>query len=356
MYRAQLFHGEGTVIGQVVITSSGVRFEPRGESDKPLPPLELSSSEIALRFGGHNDEQIFVESRHKPGLSIHIKDPAFAVAYKHAFGGVMPAKVPRKRMHPVLVLFIGLLLFGVALIVLAFSQKDRIVKFAANKIPVEWEQKLGQSALQQVGKDGKIEEATGVTPISPIITRLLPVVKDSGYHFKFYISSDTNINAFALPGGYVVVNKGLLTAASSSEEVAGVVAHELAHVTQKHSVRKIIEVAGLYIAFELLLGDVSGLAAIFSEGSRTLLEQKYSRDFEREADDFGLAYLVEAKVDPQGLVSFFEKLKKIEPSMPKSLSLLNTHPATEERIERLEGKIRDIKKRSEFEPLPPLVR
>ena len=357
MYRVQLFHAEGAVNGQITITSTGVRFEPgpRSETEKPVQPIELPASELSLRFGGHNDEQVFLEPRSKQGVSIHVKDPAFAAAYSKAFGAFVPAKAPRRRMHPALVLLLGLLLLSLAVVLLIVSQKDRIVRFAANKIPIEWEQKMGESVLQQLQKDGGLEAETGSTPITPIITRLLPAVSQSGYHFKFYISSDTNINAFALPGGYVVVNKGLLKAADNSEEVAGVIAHELAHVTQKHAVRKIIEVAGLYIAFELLIGDTSGLAAVFSDGSRTLLEQKYSRNYEREADDHGLEYLVDSKIDPQGLVSFFEKLKKAEPAMPKALSLLNTHPATEERIDRLESKIHDLKKNKTFEPLPPLT-
>jgi beta-barrel assembly-enhancing protease len=359
MYPAQLFHGGDAVNGLVAFTSTGIRFEPalKAGTEKPRAPLEMPAGEITLRFGGHNDEQVFIEPRGQQGVSIHVKDLRFASAFTRQFPGSVAVKPLRKKTHPVLILLISLLLFFVALVLLAISQKDRLVFFAAKKIPLQWEEKLGESVLESLQKEGKIEPESAVKPaLDPIISRLLPVVSDSGYLFRFYISNDTNVNAFALPGGFVIVNRGLLKSADNAEEVAGVLAHELAHVTRKHSLRRIIEVLGLHAAFQLVLGDSTGLSAIFVEGSRTLLEQKYSRDFEREADDFGFKYLVSAEVDPQGMVSFFEKLKKMEGKIPDYLSLLNTHPATAERIERLEKKLKEAKEGKQFKPLPALKR
>ena len=194
-------------------------------------------------------------------------------------------------------------------------------------------------------------------PVSNITARLLPVVKDSGYEFKFHIMDDTNVNAFAIPGGHVVILTGLLEAADSGEEVAGVLAHEMAHVTRRHSLRNIVKSAGLLIILQAALGDTSGLLGLATEASRFLLQQKFSRDFEREADETGWTYLVQAQVDPRGMTRFFEKLRDLmaesdTAAMEGALALANTHPTSQERIDRLNGKWEQTKNKTEFEKLP----
>src|SRR6185295_147454 len=169
--------------------------------------------------------------------------------------------------------------------------------------------------------------------VAKIRSRLLPALTNSGYTFQFHIMQDTNVNAFAIPGGHVVILTGLLERADSAEEVAGVLAHEIAHVTKRHSMRSMMQSAGLVVLIQSIFGDTSGVVAILTQGSQFLIEQRFSRDFEREADDVGWNYLVRANIDPQGMIEFFEKLKKIVAAsgmgqMESSLALLNTHPAT----------------------------
>jgi predicted Zn-dependent protease len=125
--------------------------------------------------------------------------------------------------------------------------------------------------------------------------------------------------------------------------VAGVLAHELAHVTRRHSLRNIIKSAGLIITLQALIGDMSGLFGIAAEGSRYLLQQKFSRDFEREADDTGWDYLVAANIDPRGMTRSFEKIRDMIAAsdmavMEGTLALANTHPTSQERIDRLTKK------------------
>jgi predicted Zn-dependent protease len=223
---------------------------------------------------------------------------------------------------------------------------------------VEWESKFGDQVFASFESEGKVlTNSVWDGPVSNITSRLLPIVKDSGYEFKFHIMEDTNVNAFAIPGGHVVILTGLLESADSAEEVAGVLAHEIAHVTRRHSLRNIVKSAGLIITLQALIGDASGLFGLATEASRFLLQQKFSRDFEREADDTGWAYLVEANIDPRGMTKFFEKLRDMMSdtgavAMEGTLALANTHPTSQERIDRLTRKWEETKSKGDLEKLP----
>lgn len=336
--------------GAVIISSDALRFE--SENANATLPLEG----LVLRRGGHNDEEIFFEHPAHPGWSIYSSDPALAndpiLNSDPAFARHLKAAQRSRNSIPKPVIFSLALLasiFGAFL--LLWSQKDRLAEKVANTIPISWEEKFGDSVFK-----GFEAETTPLTnspwapAISNITARLLPIVQQTGYQFKFHIKNDTNVNAFAIPGGHVVILTGLLEHAETPEEVAGVVAHEIAHVTRRHSLRNIIKSAGLLVLLQAALGDASGLLAIASEASRYLLEQKFSRDFEREADDTGWSYLVDAKIDPRGMTKFFEKLAKITANSPmeNSLSLINTHPTSQERIDRLTEKWSQVQNKSNF--------
>ena len=121
-------------------------------------------------------------------------------------------------------------------------------------------------------------------------------------------------------------------------------AHEMAHVELQHSMRNLVEMVGLYGIISAVLGDVSGIAAILVNNAPYLMQMKFSRDHEREADAMGFQYLMKANIDPRGMVAFFEKIQKEQdesgtPDMDGALSMLSTHPATKERIANLNALI-----------------
>jgi predicted Zn-dependent protease len=169
--------------------------------------------------------------------------------------------------------------------------------------------------------------------------------------FKFYIVQDRFPNAFALPGGHVIVNTALLDMADRPEEVCGVVAHEIAHVTQKHGIRKIISEAGPYLVFKLFMSDRSGVFGVLGSGSKLLVSQSFSQEYELEADSVGWDYLVQAHIDPRGMVDMFHKLKLMQDNLGAealSLSAFESHPQTEKRIRRLEAKWDRLKDKTDF--------
>jgi Zn-dependent protease with chaperone function len=355
-YKANAFtpqSGSKVLPGILTVTHEGLRFESGAVSGNlPLHGLQV-------RRGGHNDEQIFFEHPEFPGWSIYSSDPALGKdpalrgnpAYARQFKAVEKSR--RSTPKPVLfgLAFVALILLG---IVFLWTQKDTIAEYIANRIPISWETSFGDRVFAQfASNENMLTNSPWEGPVSNITSRLLPVVSKSGYEFKFHIMQDTNVNAFAIPGGHIVILTGLLEEAESAEEVAGVLAHEIAHVTRRHSLRNVIKSAGLLVTVQALLGDASGLFGLAAEASRYLLEQKFSRDFEREADDTGWAYLVEANIDPRGMRHFFEKLKvMLEKSgmsvMENSLALVNTHPTSQERIDRLAAKWEQTEKKTGF--------
>jgi predicted Zn-dependent protease len=138
------------------------------------------------------------------------------------------------------------------------------------------------------------------------------------------------VNAFALPGGSILVMRGLIEFAQSPDELAGVLAHEMGHVAARHSLQKLMEQLGIGFFFGILLGDIgTGTIAVAGE---TLLLLSYSRGFESEADDLGLARLAAVGLDPRGLADLFVRLEEKSGEAPDWMRLLSTHPLDAARV------------------------
>ena len=154
------------------------------------------------------------------------------------------------------------------------------------------------------------------------------------------MTDSPDVNAFALPGGYIFVNYGLIEKAATPEEVAGVLAHEIQHVLKRHGLKNVVGRAGLGLILGLLLGDLEGLGGLIIGASSELAALSFSREQEEEADALGLELLYAANIDPSGLPSFFEKLSAEQESKGTALpSFLSTHPDTTERIRVLTAEI-----------------
>jgi predicted Zn-dependent protease len=150
---------------------------------------------------------------------------------------------------------------------------------------------------------------------------------------------DTLINAFAAPGGFIAVHSGLVEAATTPEEFAGVLAHEIQHVTQRHSTRGIIREVPMRLAIAAIAGGTGIEGAANVAGSLGAL--RYRRADESEADREGLRLLAAAEVDPAGMVTFMRTLDRQYAGAPRIVSYLSSHPNTQERIAQLESLVAD---------------
>jgi Zn-dependent protease with chaperone function len=293
----------------------------------------------AAGFGGDQLRVTFrVPAGGDPPFALFVEDPearrAFAAGAPAAVAaqvaGAARAERARGRRFRVASVGLGLVLLLPVLLLLAFlARSDAVARWVVDRIPPEQEARLGELALAQarsqmtLAADGPAAEAVRI-----IGERLTPGTR---LEYRWFVADRPEVNAFAAPGGVVVVFRGLIDAAETPEEVAGVVAHEVAHAELRHSLRAAVKGMGLRALLALALGDLSGTG--LERVAADLTELRFSRDAEREADAEGVRRMAAAGIDPRGMVRFFERLAEREgTAMP---ALLSTHPATAERLERL---------------------
>jgi hypothetical protein len=228
---------------------------------------------------------------------------------------------------------------GIALLSLVIGVGYFGVRHAAQAsidlVPHAADEKLGKLAFENMDHEGKAVDDPVLTGAARKIVERLTAARThekKDFHYNVHVVDADVVNAFALPGGEIVVYTGLMREADNAEQLAGVLAHEIAHVRKRHGMRRIAQSIGVIGAIQLLFGDVSGVAAIAVEVLQASTINAYSRDQEREADREGVAILAKAGVDPSALADFFALLQKREPSLAGSLSWLGTHPDLAERI------------------------
>lgn len=202
---------------------------------------------------------------------------------------------------------------------------------------------IGRTILRQMREQGNVLEDPEVAEyVTDLGQRIAPHAHDGEHSFHFFVVNEDEINAFALPGGYIGINSGLIKATRSESELAGVLAHEIAHVTQQHIARRIagtgkssiLATAAILAAIMLGAGGDVIPAAIMSAQGLAIQEQiNYTRANEYEADRVGLEYLARAGFDPMGMPSFFEVLMR-QAGMPGSRlpEFLQTHPLSSNRV------------------------
>ncbi len=206
--------------------------------------------------------------------------------------------------------------------------------FIVDLIPPEWEKQIGEFAFEnyQIGKK-TVDSATVTQAVEQIVQRIDQFDNVELTYELIVIDADM-INAFAFPGGYIVVTSGLLKNADAPEEVAGVLAHELTHVIERHGMKKLVRQAGLGVLIGIVFGDVSALSQLIELGAQ-LDSLSFDRDQEDLADEGAVRILQAASISPTYLAQFFEKIEKADALTGDIPELFRTHPVTEDRIERV---------------------
>lgn len=222
----------------------------------------------------------------------------------------------------------------------------------ASELSATAERRIGEEIVRQIRwheasylDDPEIEEY-----VNRLGNRLAVASDKPAQDFEFFVIRDTTLNAFALPGGYIGVHSGLIQAAQSESELASVLGHEIAHVTQRHiaqllgkqSQASMVMLASVLVAILAARNSSQVGQAAITAGSAGALQSQlaYTRDFEREADRLGLQTLESAGFDVRGMPGFFERLQRgtrlYENNAP---AYLRTHPLTYERIADMENRV-----------------
>jgi len=218
----------------------------------------------------------------------------------------------------------------------------------ANALTMEEERKLGREVFIAIERGGGMSEDLTLQDFVDRVGRsLVSYVGSTPFDFRFYVVKDQNPNAFAVPGGYVFITTGLLVLAENEDEVAGVISHEIAHVTSRHiadmmdrSKRMSLVSLAAMLAGVLVGGPASQTIATSAMAAQQAMALKYTRDHEIEADQKGLHTLTKSGYDAHGLMTFLNKMYKQSLAWaPKIPPYLLTHPAIENRLALLESLI-----------------
>jgi predicted Zn-dependent protease len=334
--------------GKILLDPWRLRFETTDLNlEIPLVRLEI---EVHKAQGG----RIVFTDPEQPGWSIYTFDPEILehrllLQQTHTRAQIQAmhsSEEVKRRLWITAAFFVTCVLLA-----LGISSLTRLlVRSLVARVPPKWEQSLGDSLLAEVSQHERLlTEPKLLARLDRAVAPLLPAIPNPGFDFKFHILDDPLPNAFALPGGHVLVTAGLLELMDRPEEIAGVVAHELAHVTQKHGLRKAISAAGPYLIFRVFLRQGDGLLGILNESSQLLVQQSFSQEYELDADRVGWRYLVAARIDPRGFIEGLNKLRAEQMRMRGLPSaMFSSHPPTEKRIERLEAAWEKLPQKSGF--------
>ena len=219
------------------------------------------------------------------------------------------------------------------------SFQDKVDAFQINGFSLEDDKKMGKELYDEILTSGEyaILDRSTHAEVYQYVEGIKQRILASGklkYKNEFdwtltIIDDDETVNAFCAPGGYIFVYTGILKFLDNEAELAGVMAHEIGHADRRHGTRQLTKSIGIDIVLSFLFGDGNG--AVARQITSGLLNLRYSRKYEREADKCSVSYLCSTEYNAAGAAGFFEKILQTKGN--QSLELLSTHPDPEERIE-----------------------
>jgi predicted Zn-dependent protease len=335
---------------------------PRGDGLEARPadgtPVVIPYSGMTVTPTGVDDRYLRFEGRiDGAATSVQVADRAI-VGHIQALGAPRSmvdqlegaARTRTRRKAGALAVLGALAAVAALLLVLAWLGLGWAAERAVAEIPPDWERELGRMTAtevltgQQVCADPALDAA-----VQELARRLVGAVGASPWQWRIRVLDSDEVNAFALPGGYIFVHRGLIDRAADPHEVAGVLAHEIQHVLLRHGMKNVARELGLMLALYAVVGDVSSVEGFLAGNAASLASLAYSRDQEREADAGGIDLMIRAGLDPTGLPRFMRVLEAEQGLAGAIPSFLTTHPDSGARAAELNAL---IAARGPFAPTP----
>lgn len=274
-----------------------------------------------------------------PPHTLIIKDPSTVAAWTAHFKTHRIHKSKENRVPWLLTLPFALPLGFIALCAAAyFWLLPYLSERMAMALPPEMDVKLGDPMFDGMKADLNIDEARSAT-LQAFADEL---VIAPTFKLRLHLVRDAQVNAFAMPGGHIVVYTGILDKMNEPAELAALLSHEGTHVEKRHSTRGLARDLSGSLFLSLLLGDMGGLTGAVAQKGDELKGLSYSRDLETEADTIGIRRMHVSGVDPQGMVKLLELLEREAEDMPEGASFLSSHPLTKDRITTAEERAKAI--------------
>lgn len=320
-------------------------------------PLSIASGDLTLTSGGWSGNAVtFAWQSEGKTWAVTLDDPQALARLAQELPpqfltliAQWQGKSRRSTFWSSTALLIAAVLALLPLLVLLtlFIMRDRMIDIVISRLPPGIDAEIGEVVKQQIAASGKVvKEGPAIDAVRATGQRLVSHLPNRDFAFRFEVVNDKSVNAFAAPGGLVVVHTGLLARAASADQLAGVLSHEIHHVTRRHSLRQLLYSFGLTTTLSWSIGIPDGIAVTLAGAAADLSGLKFSREQETEADRGGVDLLQRARLPASGLQSFMDVLAAEKGSVP---SFLSTHPADQERSEML-GRI--IAEHGEWETEP----
>ncbi len=313
----------------------GGTLSVRGAKGEGL--AEWSYRDLRLIEEVYAGQPVRLRSKSGGDARLVVRDPLFLDALGRHARHLRADNMQRSRALPRALAWGGA---TVATLVGLYFGLPVLAEPVAALMPLAWEERLGENvrgqALAILARNTKECTAPeGRAAIDRLVKRLADTT-DTRYTFRVMVVDSPVVNAFAAPAGYIVVFRGLIDKASSGEEVAGVIAHEMGHVIERHGTEALIRQLGMNAILGAMLGDASGVGSTAADIGSQLAALSYGRAAEREADRIGVSMLNRADIRGAGLVAFFQRLGKDSGDDRGVLRYLGTHPPTGERAADIE--------------------
>ncbi len=306
--------------------------------------IELPYRRLAITRGGADSRTLFCRDGEH---TLCCDAPGFLSALRDASGRLLDDQVLRLASAPgsprrfllIAALVAGVVIGGIGAAgwwTLTWGY-ERAIAATPVKIDIEVGDQLAK-AMDPGGPEVHIPEVDAV--LTEIVQRLAPHVATSGFRWSIRVIDNEAVNAMALPGGQLIVFTGLLRKAERADQVAGVLGHEMAHVTKRHHLRTLIKTAGLLVAIQFALGDTAGVAEVIRQQASGALLSAQSREHELEADAEGAHMLAVTGLDTAAMPEFFALMKGIRGSQATGIAgWFASHPDHDERIAKLNALI-----------------
>jgi Zn-dependent protease with chaperone function len=320
-YKGRYFDGKTSRAVEVTITNDDANIYLNAEGiTKKWPLAEITQEDCTRQFLSIRFGSAF------PYEQLDSTDKAFIDTWLK-----LNNKSGFRHLHSATGFLAVLLLFVLSIFVLGYAYGlPWLAGVVANKVPISYEVTLGENALKGMLAESKTNELKSKQ--LNLFFKQLHIQSD--YSIKIYYVNEEVVNAFALPGGNIVVYDGLVKKLKNENELAALLAHEFTHVQKRHATRNIFRNMAGYILISALTGDMNGLTQQFILTADNLGTLSYSRELETEADDYGMQVLKENNLSCAGMKSLFETFKEEEKIAVHEL--LSSHPDLDSRIERVE--------------------
>lgn len=312
-------HDVEAVLGGAVLSilEDGVEIARWAAFDLFLPAQDKSLPEA------------YLASKAAPDARLVVKDRAAQLALADAMPGL--ARLAKRSSHGgrrALVILAG----GVAAVLVGLGVALwRGPEMLAPFVPQSWQEELGDTIVAFMTSDSpRCTTPAGSAALDAMVAKLKAATDYKG-RLQVEVVDNKVVNAFAVPGGRIVIFRGLIDQAESPDQVAAVVAHEIGHVVKNHPMRGLLRQLGLSLLQHLALGDYGDAVGSATSLGQTMLAFRNGRDAEREADDTALALLDGAGLKANGLSSFFAAMRKKSGDVSRDLGWLSTHPGLDER-------------------------